>query len=216
MRVSRPVKRLLASVLVVSLAAACSSSQGGSDESQTQASRGPTPSPRPVVLTNYPSGFPTVYTHDVDTGPTLLQPVPGGLRHDSSGTLRADDGTTGTYAASWVENRIPAGSTECDGLTYPALYTTELPAITMEVNFPEWGHAFLLASDRTVIFQSSRNGSSPAVCDQINGGTYEFEFTSGPVKGLQSGTWHWEADGRLVFDPPPGASPSASPSESPS
>ena len=216
MRLSRPMPRLFASILVVLLAAACSPSSGGSDESRAPASRGPTPTPRPVTLTDYPSGFPTVYISVVDPGPKLLTPVDGGLRHDVSGRLTAEDGTTGTYTWTWVENRIPAPATTCGGLDYPALYTTEDPAVNMVVTFPDWGRATLEATDHVVVFQSSRNGSSPVVCDQVNGGTFEFEFTLGAGKQLQSGTWHWEADGHLVFDPPAGASPSASPSESPS
>ena len=211
MPASRPGTRLLASVLVASLAAACSAAPSGSSESSAPRSRGPTPSPSPIALTDYPAGFPTTYANEVDAGPTLLTPVPGGLRHDASGTLRADDGTTGTYTATWVENRVPAPATECGGLAYPALYTAEEPAIRMEVSFPDWGEAVLVASDRVLVYQSSRNGSSPAVCDQVNGGTYEFEFSAGPIKQLKSGTFSWDAEGNLVFD---SAQASASPSAS--
>ena len=214
MRPSGSVARVLAIAAVAVLAAACSSGEPGSSQSNAPVSRGPTPSPSPIALTDYPSGFPTVYTHEVDPGPTLLTPVDGGLRHDASGTLRADDGTTGTYTATWVENRISAVAVQCGGLDYPALFTTEVPDISMEVDFPDWGRATLVASDRILVFQSSRNGSSPAVCDQVNGGTYEFEFTVGPIKQLMSGTFSLDADGRLVFDAPL-ASPGSSPSEGP-
>lgn len=144
----------------------------------------------------------------------ILQPVLGGLQHDVTGALIADDGTTGTYTTTWVENRIPAAATECGGLTYPSLFTADAPALTMDVTFPDWGQAVLVATNRVVVYASSRNGSSPAVCDETTSGTYEFEFTTGPIKQLMTGTWGWAADGRLVFDAAQ-ASPGASPAESP-
>lgn len=202
-------------LLAAALAAACSSPASQAPSGNAPGSRGPTPSPSPIALTDLPIGFPTTFTNVVEPGPTLLTPVPGGLSHDYSGTLRADDGTTGTYTATWVENRVPAGEALCGGLTYPSLFTAEDPTITMEVTFPAWGHALLVTTDRVVIYPSSRNGSSPAACDEVPGGTYEFEFTSGPIKQFKSGTWTMDADGVLVFDPAPEASGSASPSESP-
>jgi hypothetical protein len=140
----------------------------------------------------------------------ILQPVLGGLQHDIAGTLRAEDGTTGTYTATWVENRIPAPAIECGGVTYPSLFTAEAPALTMDVAFPDWGEAVLVATNRVVVYASSRNGSSPAVCDETTSGTYELQITTGPIKQLMAGTWGWAADGRLVFDAAP-----ASPAESP-
>ena len=211
MRSSRPVTRLFAGVLLVLLAAACSSAPSAPSGSAAPASRGPTPSPSPIALTDYPSGFPTVYTNEVDPAPNLLEPVPGGLRHAATGTLRADDGTTGTYTATWIENRVRAATIECGGRTYSGRFTADAPAITMEVTFPEWGHAILVASDRIVVFHSSNNGSSPAACDEVYGGTFTFEFTSGPIKQLMSGTWTWDEAGRLIFD---SALASASPSAS--
>ena len=200
---------------MISLAAACSSAASDGPTNNAPVSRGPTPSPSPIALTDYPTGFPTAFANDVDPGPTLLIPVPGGLSHDASGTLRASDGTTGTYTATWIENRVPAGEVLCVGQTYPSLFTAEDPTITMEVTFPEWGHGVLVTTDRVLVYQSSRNGSSPAVCDEVPGGTYEFEFTGGPIKQLKNGTWHWDPDGNLVFDALAEASGSASPSESP-
>lgn len=200
----------MASVLVASLAAACGAAPSESQRS-IQVSRGPTPSPSPIALTDYPGGFPTSYANDVDPRPALLLPVEGGLRHDSSGTLRADDGTSGTYTAAWIENRVAAAEVMCGGVTYPDLFTAEAPVVTMEVSFPEWGHAALVTTNRVVVYQSSRNGSSPAVCDEVTGGTYDFKFTGGPILQLKSGTWGWATDGRLVFDESQ-ASPGSSPS----
>ena len=208
------MKPLVASLVVVCLAAACSSAASQAPTSNAPASRGPTPSPSPIALTEFPVGFPTTFTNVVDPGPTLLTPVPGGLSHDFSGTLRAVDGTTGTYTATWIENRVPAGEVLCGGLTYPNLFTIEDLTITMEVTFPEWGHALLVTTNRVLVYQSSRNGSSPAACDEVLGGTYEFEFTSGPIRQFKNGTWSMDAEGQLVFDSPQ-ASGSPSPSESP-
>jgi len=209
--VNRLVTRLLASVLVASLAAACSSAPSTS-QSSTPASLGPTPSPSPIVLTAYPSGFPTAYSNVVDAGPALYTPVAGGLSREYTGTLRAEDGTIATYTASLVENRIPVAEITCGGLMYGDLFTSENPVITFDVEFPDWGRAILVATDRIVVFSSSRNASSPAICDELTGGTYQFEFTGGPIRQLKSGTWHQDADGLLTFDEPP---PASSPSESP-
>ena len=164
-------------------------------------SRGPTPSPSPIVLTNYPAGFATSYANEVDQGPVLLQPVPGGLRHDSRGTLRADDGTTGTYTATWIENRVPAATATCGGSTYKNVFVAEAPAMTVKLSLPHWGAAILMTTNRVVVYPSSLNGSSPAVCDETISGTYQFDFTGGPVKELMNGTWGWAADGRLAFAP---------------
>lgn len=212
MRAYRPFKRLLVSVLVASLAAACSAAPLESPTSGA-ASRGPTPSPSPIVLTAYPVGFSTSYTDEVDPGAALLKPVPGGLSHDYTGTLTADDGTTGTYAATFLENRVPAAEITCGGLIYGNVFTLDAPITTFDVDFPDWGHAVLITTNRVVVYRSSRNGSSPAVCDEVTGGTYDFEFTEGPILQIKRGTWHWTGDGRLVFDEP---APASSPSESPS
>lgn len=211
LRADRFATRLLASVLVASLAAACSSAPSAS-QSSTPASLGPTPSPSPIVLTAYPSGFPTTYSNVVDPGPALYTPVEGGLSREYTGTLRAGDGTTGSYVATLVENRVPVAEITCGGLMYGDLFTSESPAVRLEVDFPDWGHVALVATHRIVVFSSSRNASSPAICDELTGGTYEFEYTGGSILQLKSGTWHQDADGMLVFDEP---APASSPSESP-
>ena len=211
MRRYRLVTRLLASAFVASLAAACSSAPSASP-SGTPASLGPTPSPSPIVLTAYPSGFPTAYINTVDPGPALYTPVADGLSREYTGTLRADDGTTGTYVATLVENRIPAPEVTCGAFSYGDVFTAEHPLVTLEVTFPDWGHVVLTATDRIVVFNSSRNASSPAICDELTGGIYEFEFTNRPTRQLKSGTWHQDTDGLLVFDEP---LPASSPSESP-
>lgn len=57
------------------------------------------------------------------------------------------------------------------------------------------------------VYRSSRNGSSPSICDESTTGTFTFDFTTGPTTGLMSGTWHLDKTHHLVFDPPV-ASPS--------
>jgi hypothetical protein len=128
--------------------------------------------------------------------------------------LRADDGTAATYTATWVENRIPVAKTDCGGVTYRNVFSADTKALTMDVTFPEWGHAVLATTTHLVVYPSSKNGSSPPVCDEAKGGTFTFEFTNGPVKQVMSGTWSSSAKGRLVFDATK-ASPGASPSEKP-
>lgn len=204
--------RLLASVAIASLVAGCSAAPSGSS-STAPASRGPTPVPTPETLTDYPGGFPTSYVNAADPANPGLTPVPGGLRGQSTGKLRAGDGTRGTYTSTWVENRVSAAEVMCGGVTYKNLVTGETPEVTTEVDVPDWGHAELVTVGHVVVYRSSRNGSSPAVCDESSGGTFQFEFTRGPIKQLMSGSWHWDEDGRLVFDPP--ALPSSSPLQSP-
>lgn len=215
MHAYRLMKRLVASLVVVSLAAACSTADSTTESGGPQ-SRGPTPSPSPIALTGYPTDFPTSYVDEAAPEAPGLSQVPGGLQHEYTGTLRADDGTTGTYTATYVENRIAAASVTCGGLIYGDVFTLDDPGITFDVDFPDWGSAVLVTSDRIVVYRSSRNGSSPPVCDEPTGGTYEFEFTGGPILQQMTGTWGWDAERRLVFNAPvPIPSPSGSPSEAP-
>jgi hypothetical protein len=207
----RPVKRLLASLVVVSLAAACGggppSSSGGA-----QGSKGPTPVPAAITITDYPAGFPTTFKNDADPPDRGLTPVDGGLQGHASGTFRADDGTRGPWTSTWIENRIPANSVDCLGVKYTRVWKGDTPEITIVADFSAWGKATLLTEGRVVVYASSRNGSSPAVCDdQGSGGTFTFVFTNGPSKQLMSGTWHWDDADDLVFDPV-GGGPSPSPS----
>ena len=214
MRTYRSWKGALASLLLVaSLAAACGGGSPSGSTNGTPASRGPTPVPTPVTLTTFPDGFPTTYL-DVQGKPDpRLLPVAGGLQGNYTGSLTADDGTQGTYTATWVENRVAAATVVCNGNTYLDVWMGETPEVTSAVKFPEWGSAELVTTGHVVVYRSSRNGSSPSICDETTGGTFEFEFTSGPITQLMSGTWHLDETGHMVFDAP--VSPSASPSENP-
>lgn len=210
----RSRKSVLASLLLVaSLAAACGGGGAAGSNNGTPASRGPTPVPTPETLTSFPDGFPTTYT-DVhgDPDPRML-PVGGGLQGNYTGTLTADDGTQATYTATWVENRVAAAAVTCNGGTYTDVYVGDASEMTLAVKFPDWGSATLVTTGHVVVYRSSRNGSSPSVCDETTGGTFTFEFTKGPIKRLMSGTWHPDETGHLVFDPP--VPPSASPAEGP-
>jgi len=213
MRTYRSWKGALASLLLVaSLAAACGGGSPSGSTNGTPASRGPTPVPTPVTLTTFPDGFPTTYL-DVQGKPDpRLLPVAGGLQGNYTGSLTADDGTQGTYTATWVENRVAAATVVCNGNTYLDVWMGETPEVTSAVKFPEWGSAELVTTGHVVVYRSSRNGSSPSICDETTGGTFEFEFTSGPITQLMSGTWHRDETSHLVFDVPilPSPSPSAS------
>ena len=214
MRTYRSWKRALASLLLVaSLAAACGGGSPSGSTNGTPASRGPTPVPTPVTVTTFPDGFPTTYL-DVQGKPDpRLLPVAGGLQGNYTGSLTADDGTQGTYTATWVENRVAAATVVCNGNTYLDVWMGETPEVTSAVKFPEWGSAELVTTGHVVVYRSSRNGSSPSICDETTGGAFTFEFTNGPITQLMSGTWHLDETGQLVLDAP--VSPSASPSESP-
>jgi hypothetical protein len=210
MRTNRSLKSALASLLVVaSLAAACGGTQADSSNGST-ASRGPTPIPTPQTLAAFPDGFPTAYTNHQDPPDNRLTPVNGGLQGQSTGTLSADDGTQGTYTSTWVENRVAAATVTCLGDKYTDVFVGETPELTSEVAFAGWGTAELKTVGHVVVYRSSRNGSSPSVCDQSTKGTFTFEFTKGPVKQLMSGTWHVDPNGLLIFDAPPAASPQPS------
>jgi hypothetical protein len=214
MRTYRSWKGALASLLLVaSLAAACGGGGSSGSPNGTPASRGPTPVPTPVTLTTFPDGFSTTY-RDVQGKPDpRLLPVAGGLQGTYTGSLTADDGTQGTYTATWVENRVAAVTVVCKGNTYLDVWMGETPEVTSAVKLPDWGSAELKTTGHVVVYRSSRNGSSPSICDETTGGSFDFEFTNGPITQLMSGTWHLDETGHLVFDAP--AEPSASPSESP-
>ncbi len=208
MRPYRSWKSVPVSLLVVaSLAAACGGTQADSSNGPP-ASRGPTPIPTPATLTAYPSGFPTTYSNDQDPPDNRLLPVDGGLEGHGSGTFSADDGTKGTYTSTWVENRVPAAAVTCLATKYADVFVGETPEVTTEVKFASWGTAVLKTVGHVVVYHSSRNGSSPSICDETTKGTFTFEFTNGPIKQLMSGTWHFDPRGLLVFDPPAAVSPS--------
>ncbi len=201
MRAYRSWKGVLASLLLVaSFAAACSSSPAGSSNTPPE-SRGPTPVPTPEILAAYPDGFPTTYANEQAEPDRGLLPVPGGLQGHYTGTLTADDGTKATYSSTWVENRVPAAQVTCLGQAFAAVYTSETPEVTSVVAFPAWGRAVLVTVGHIVVYRSSRNGSSPSICDQSTGGTFTFEYSKGPIEQLMSGTWHWDETSHLVFDP---------------
>lgn len=209
----RSSKGALASLLLVaSLAAACGGTQAGSS-SGTPASRGPTPIPTPMTLTAFPDGFPTTYADAQGTPDPRLLPVAGGLQGNYTGTLTADDGTTATYTATWVENRVSAAKVTCKGQAYANVYVGETPEVTSAVKFANWGSATLVTSGHVVVYRSSRNGSSPSICDETTSGTFTFDFTKGPIEQLMSGTWHLDETGHLVFDAP--VPSSGAPSQSP-
>lgn len=213
MRTYRSRKRATAGLLLVaSLAAACGGAGAGS-ASGTPASRGPTPVPTPETLTAFPDGFPTTWVNVHGDPDPRMQPVGGGLQGTYTGTLTADDGTQATYTATWIENRVPATTATCNGGTYSDVWVGETPEVTMAVKFPDWGSAELVTTGHVVVYRSSRNGSSPSVCDGTTGGTFSFDFTRGPIEQLMNGTWRLDETGRLVFDAP--VLPSASPSQSP-
>jgi hypothetical protein len=196
-------------LLVASLAAACGGTQADSSNGAA-ASHGPTPIPTPQTLAAFPDGFPTTYTNHQDPPDNRLTPVDGGLQGQSAGTLSADDGTQGTYTGTWIENRVPAAAITCLGVKYTDVYVGETPEVTTEVTLTAWGTAELKTVGHVVVYRSSRNGSSPSVCDQTTKGTYAFEFTNGPVKQQMSGTWHLDPNALLIFDAPPAASPAPS------
>ena len=214
MRTDRSRKSALASfLLVASLAAACGGGGASGSQSGTPASHGPTPVPTPVALTAFPVGFPTTYV-DVhkDPDPGML-PVAGGLQGTYIGTLTAPGGMPAAYTATWVENRVPVASVVCKGSTFANQFIGETPEVTMAVTFPGWGSAELVTKGHVVVYRSSRNGSSPPICDDTTGGTFHFDFTGGPTRGTMSGTWHLDETGHLVFDAP--VPSSAAPSQSP-
>ena len=207
MRPYRSWNRVPLSLLVVAgLAAACGGTHADSSNGPGS-SQGPTPIPTAATLTAYPSGFPTTYSLVQDPPDNRLLPVAGGLAGHGSGTYTSADGTKSTYTSTWVENRVPAAAVTCRGVKFTNVFVGETPEVTSEVDFTGWGKATLVTIGHVVVYRSSRNGSSPSACDETTKGTFHFEFTNGPVKGQLSGTWHVDATGHLVFDPPP-ASPS--------
>ncbi len=187
---------------------ACSSGPGGNGIG-SGAGR-PTPIPTPGPLKVLPASFPRSFVDKRTQALPLLTPVAGGMRAHWEGTLSADDGTTGTYKASYIENRVAIAQIKCGAGTYLKVFTAADPKVTTEVDFAKWGHMQLVATKRVVVYSSALAGSSPAVCDQQVGGTYLMTFSKGPTLGFKAGTWHIAPDGRLVLDDPPPA-PTAAP-----
>ncbi len=189
---------------------ACSSNATSSPNGGALARPTPVPTLRP--LSALPAGFPTTFADQRTPGPLLLTPVAGGLRGHYAGKLVAKDGTTGTYTAVYMENRVPAAKITCGKLTYLNVFTVDNPTITTDVTFAKWGKAVLLATRRTVAYSSALNGSSTPVCENLVGGTYQITFTGGPTPGIASGAWQVAADGSIAFGPPipPKPSPAAS------
>ena len=196
-------------IMLASLAVACGGTQAGSSVGPG-ASRGPTPVPTPETLSAYPEGFPTTWTNMQNPPDTRLLPVAGGLQGNYTGTLAADDGSQGTYTATWVENRVAAAKVVCNGLAYTNVYVGGTPEVTSDVKFVGWGSATLVTVGHVTVYRSSRNGSSPSICEQSTVGTFTAQFTKGGVTQLMSGTWHFDKAGHLVFDPPAAGSPAPS------
>ena len=211
MRASRPVRSILASVLVALLAVACSPNLSETDESRTPASRGPTPTPRPVTLTDYPSGFPTVYVSVVDAGPKLLTPVDGGLRHDVSGRLTAEDGNDRPYTRSWVENasweRRPRAAASTTRPLHDGGYRRQ-----PDGDLPDWVAPPRGDRSRRRLPEFAQRSSTGWYVTRSTA-ELRFEFTAGPGSSSSATPGHWEADGHSSSTLAASASPS--PSESP-
>ena len=200
--------RMLPVALLALTTVACSSNATSTSPSGGASAR-PTPVPTLAPLSALPAGFPTTFADQRTPGPQLLTPITGGLRGHYAGKLVAKDGTTGTYTAVYLENRIPAAKVTCGTQTYLNVFTADNPTVTTDVAFAKWGTAKLLASSRVVVFSSSLYGSSTAAWDELVGGTYQIIFTGGPTPGIASGAWQVAVDGSIIFGPP--TAPKASP-----
>jgi hypothetical protein len=203
-----PRRRLLPALagIVILALAACSSPGSSTTPVPTATPVRVTPVPTPMVLSAFPSGFPTAYTDQRPKDLPLLSTVPGGLRGHITGTLASGD-LAATYTASWIENRVPAASVTCAGKTYTNLFTVTDPTVTSDVTFPGWGTGTLLATRRVVVYASSINGSSPPICEDQGGGTFTLTFDEGPVPGILSGTWKETPDGAVTLSLPSSPSP---------
>jgi hypothetical protein len=207
----------LGSVALAALLAAC----GSSAPSPTQtavASRAPTPVPTPVVLAAIPDAFPTTWVNKPSNGPLLLSTEPDGLRAHFTGSMVAADGTTATYKATYLDSRVPVGSITCGHGTYRDVFTSTDPVLTFTIDVSGWGTGTLTATKRVVVYSSSGNGSSPPVCDDLVGGTYQLTFSGSHASGTLAGTWSADARGQIVLAAPaasPAASAGASATKSP-
>lgn len=202
---------------LLAVLAACGSSAPSATPTAVP-SRAPTPVPTPAVLTAIPATFPTTWANQPSNGPLLLSSEPDGLRAHFTGSLVASDGTTATYQATYLDSRIPATSITCGHGTYRDVFTSTDPTLTFTIDVTGWGTGTLTATKRVVVYSSSGNGSSPPVCDDLVGGTYELSFTGSHASGTLSGTWSVDAQGQIVLaapSPSATASGSAHPSKSP-
>jgi hypothetical protein len=200
-----PARRLAAGFLLLVLAA-CGSPAASPSASASPTQRPVTPAPTPAILAAFPSGFPTTFSDERPSELPRLSTTDGGLRGHLDGMLVAD-GLTATYAATWIESRVPATTVTCDGRTYTNVFTVSDPTVTSEVTLPGWGSGTLLATKRVVVYVSSIDGSSPPACEEQRGGTFTLTFDTGPVPGILSGTWTETTDGVVTLLPGPGPSP---------
>ena len=192
----------IGAALVLALAlAACGSSGSSSAPIVAAATPSPSPVPTPAALTAVPAGFPTTFADERPTTLPRLSVVDDGLQGHLEGSLVADGGLTAAYSATWIEHRVPVATIACGGLTYTGVFTVEDPTLTSEVTFPGWGSGTLVATKRVVVYVSSRDGSSPPVCEELGGGSFTIDFDAGSPPGILSGSWSETADGVVILAP---------------
>jgi hypothetical protein len=210
---SRPlaVRPIGAWLVLAALLGACGSSSAATTApSASLATPEPTPVPTPTQLTAFPDGFPTSFT---DKRPTTLPPlstVADGLRGHLDGTLLADDGLSARYTSTWIESRVPAARMSCGGVNYANVFTVADPTVTSQVTFPGWGTGTFVATKRIVVYPSSRDGSSPPLCEDQGGGSFTIRFDSGSTPGILSGTWTETFEGSVTLELPGQGSPAPS------
>lgn len=197
----RALRRIGVWLVLSALLAACGSSSAATTApSASFATPAPTPVPTPTQLTAFPDGFPTTYT---DKRPTTLPPlstVANGLRGHLDGILLADGGLSASYTSTWIESRVPAAKMSCGGVNYANVFTVADPTVTTQVTFPGWGVGTFVATKRIVVYPSSRDGSSPPLCEDQGGGTFTIRFDSGSTPGILSGTWIETIDGSVTLE----------------
>jgi hypothetical protein len=184
------------------LLAACGSSASSATPTAVP-SHAPTPVPTLAILAALPTGFPTSWVDKPSAGPLLLSTESDGLRAHYTGSLLADDGTSATYQATYLDHRVPVATITCGGGTYRNVFTSTDPTLTFTIEIPGWGSGSITATKRVVVYSSSGDGSSPPVCDKPTGGTYQLTFGGSRAAGTLSGTWQVDAKGRIVLAQPP-------------
>jgi hypothetical protein len=129
--------------------------------------------------------FPKVYA-DTGNGLVGLTYLAQGQRITVVGELKAADGTTGAYSATFVEKRTPAGSVRCGGKTYTGPLTEDLQGTigTIQIGIRNWGLLVLTITHAVGAYQDDH---SPPLCSELSG-----TYRGGLHLEALSGTFTWK------------------------
>jgi hypothetical protein len=111
-----------------------------------------------------------------------------------TGTMRAADGTHGTYKNTFKEERVAGRTVHCGGKTYDGPTEDERNPGAGTFSIVGWGVAAFKTTRTIAVFTQAGIGSSPPICASDTG---TYRFNSGRLKG-KHGTFTALATGVLT------------------